>query len=110
MVMWRDPSAVKGTWEGSWASQDKEEFVGTFTTTDGRKFEGKAEWLTHRETHIHDPSHMHVLEVVRTPMRPVWEYTGTFMRRDGLGATAPFQPEPPELRDDGSPPPEEEEA
>jgi hypothetical protein len=100
----RGPHAVKGQWSGKW-SDDRNSYTGTFTAVDGRKFEGTADWLSERVRDVHTGSG-DVLKQVKIAMTPVWEFSGTFMRKDGKGATAPFHPVPPEERDDGEPPPE----
>jgi hypothetical protein len=103
-VIYRDPKAVKGEWKGDWIGKDS--YKGVFTTKDGRRFEGTADWLTERLRDIHATSG-DIIRQVAIPMTPCWEFTGTFIRRDGKGATGPFAPIPPEERDDGEPPPEE---
>lgn len=105
-MIFRDAKAVKGKWTGEFVAPDA--YAGTFVTDDGRRFEGHAHWLSERMRDIHTSSG-DVLKQVAISMTPHWEFTGTFLRRDGRGATAPFNPVPPEERDDGEPPPEDAE-
>jgi hypothetical protein len=92
---------MKGNWNGNW-NADRSKFLGVYTFPDGHKFAGEAAWATERvRTHIEGTGR--VMETVHIPMTPHWEYTGSWIRADGLAASAPHIPEAPEERDDGTP-------
>jgi hypothetical protein len=98
---------MKGAWQGEW-NADRSRFVGTYTFPDGRTFHGEAWWRTSVERDMLDQSHQHVVHTVSMPVKPHWEFHGKWVRKDGRGGSAPHLPEPPEERDDGSIPPEDD--
>lgn len=97
----------KGKWDGEW-NEAHDKFTGTYTFANGRKFVGEAWWRTTVERlHVGPSGDYETAKHVLMQVTPHWEYQGTWYRADGKGAAAPHMPDPPELRDNGEPPPEE---